>query len=151
MNHPRWARPIFILYALLLAFATHKPDLTFDVGPIPRPDIFVHIAAFAIWTVLIARCGFFGPWRSGRNLLLSGLVAAAYSAIDEATQAIPGINRQARVDDGLANVGGVAVGLLALALVTRARSADNHDRTLDPAGVSTENHPPDEPKAPNGR
>jgi len=151
VNHPRWARLIFVLYALLLLFGTHKPELRLDVGPIPRPDIFVHFTAFAIWTVLLTRCGFFGPWRSTRNLLLAGLVAAVYSAIDESTQAIPWINRQARIDDELANLGGVIIGMVAAAILARRGSADNSGRTLDQTEIHGDNHAQDQSTPRNGR
>ena len=81
----------------------------------------IHLAAFFTWTALLIACGFFGPALSGRNVLVSGAVALAYSALDEATQGIPGLGRTVALDDWLANASGVALATLGALALGRLR------------------------------
>ncbi|MBL8745979.1 MAG: VanZ family protein [Phycisphaerae bacterium] len=111
----------FWLYVLLVYFLTHAPGVKVE-GPIPRPDLVVHVTVFGLWTMLCIACGFFGAVWSTRNILVSGLVALAYSAFDEGLQAIPALQRVCAFDDWLANASGVVLvtgGALVLARVAR--------------------------------
>lgn len=110
MNPARYrpaARGVFGLYLPTLFIATHWPRLT--IPGEGRPDLLVHIAAFGLLTALLIPCGFFGPALSPRNILVSGFIASAYAAFDEATQAIPFIRRHAAFDDWLADLAGIAL------------------------------------------
>ncbi len=103
------AFPIGVVAIFLL---THWPKLTI---PLPgRPDLVAHLVVFGTWTILCIACGFFGPWHSARNIARSVVVSVAYSAVDEALQAIPFIRRFAAWDDWCANVVGVALGGLVM-------------------------------------
>lgn len=110
----RWFRVAFFIYAALLFTMTHWPALELPSGAIPRPDVLAHVGVFALWTLLCVRAGFFGHWLSGRNIALSFLIAIVYVAIDEGTQAIPGLRRHASWDDFAANVLGVCLGMAAV-------------------------------------
>jgi hypothetical protein len=123
-------RVAFSLYAILIAILTHKPGVAVPMV-IPRTDLFVHLAVFSIWSGLFARSAFFGPWPSRRNLLISWAGAAAYAIIDESTQAIPALRRVAAVEDGLANVLGVTLGIALCALAARWLSAPTTRATAD--------------------
>ncbi len=129
-----WRRAAFVVYAGVLALATHWPRLRFD-GPVPRSDLWVHAGAFGTWTVLLAACAFFGRALGARNLAWSGAAALAYSGFDEATQAIPALGRTCAWDDFGANALGVAMataGLAAMALRAGTRGA------TQPGGRSSE-------------
>jgi hypothetical protein len=127
----------FVGYALLLFAATHKPNLAI---PMPgRPDLVVHAVVFGLWTALLIAAGFFGPALSRRNLIAAALIAPAYAAFDEATQAIPFIRRQAAWDDFLFNLVGIAavMSIAAIVVAWRARpsasSPAQEDSRLDAA------------------
>ena len=111
-----------MVYAALTATATHWPKLELPL-PSMRPDILIHMFVFGLWTLACVFAAFFGPALSRRNILLAGLVSLAYSAVDELTQGIPGINRVVGLDDALANAAGVFVAVIACVYVARRRAA----------------------------
>ncbi len=104
----RARRVVFVAYAVALATGTHWPALTLGPDPGFRLDIVVHLAAFAAWTFLLAGCEWFGVIDSRRNTAWCVAAAAAYAALDEATQALPGVNRTVLWSDLIANWSGVA-------------------------------------------
>ena len=110
----------FWLYVLLVYFLTHAPGVRIE-GPIPRPDLIVHMTVFGLWTALCIACGFFGRMWSARNIVFSGMVALAYSAFDEGTQVIPALNRVAAWDDWFANAAGVGAVSVAALVIARLR------------------------------
>lgn len=118
----RWSpvarRRAFFAYALLLFTLTHWPSLRIETD-VSRPDLIIHATAFAIWTVLFASCAFFGAPGSRRNLGMCALIGVVYACIDEALQGLRFINRHAAVDDALADILGVAIGILAMAFLAR--------------------------------
>lgn len=115
-----WRRGAFWLYAIALFTATHWPNLRIE-GPIKRPDLIIHLAAFGLWTALLIAFAAFGPALSARNILACVGIAALYAAFDESTQAIPFLNRTAAWDDYAANLGGVAAACL-IAMVVKLRA-----------------------------
>jgi VanZ family protein len=118
-------RAAFWLYMLALALATYWPDLRIDVPEVKRPDLFLHAAAFGLWTALLLATGYLGPLTSRRNLCLGTLIGAVHAIANEAAQALPFVRRTAAVDDALANLAGVAIVCTAWAIasaVSRRRS-----------------------------
>lgn len=117
----------FITFALVLFVGTHGPGLRVESDVIERPDIFVHFALFAAWTILFFASGL--PLRVAQTIGLSNpgarvyfvgwCAAVLYAAFDEATQAIPWINRTAAWDDFGADALGVTVGTLVWAVLLR--------------------------------
>ena len=108
----------FFIYAIVLATATHWPQL--DLGPAPEhSDKVLHFAAFAVWTALLLASGLLGPPLARRTLWLALPVALVYAGLDEATQAIPGVNRHASWADAAANAAGVAA-VIGLAAIVRS-------------------------------
>ncbi len=104
----RGRRVGFAVYAVALATGTHWPALTLGPDPGFRLDLLVHLAAFAAWTFLLAGCEWFGAIHSRRNTVWSVAIAAAYAALDEVTQGLPGVNRTVLWSDLFANWSGVA-------------------------------------------
>ncbi len=104
----RVRRAGFAVYAAALATGTHWPALTLGPDPGFRLDLLVHCAAFAAWTFLLAGCEWFGPIAARRNTARCVAISAAYAALDEATQGLPGVNRTVLWSDFLANLAGVA-------------------------------------------
>lgn len=111
----RALRAAFWLFALALFIATHWPALKVE-GPVERTDLWAHLAAFGLWAVLLASCGYFGRPLSARNILRSAALASLYACFDEGLQAIPALQRTFGWDDLAADVLGVwlASGLLLL-------------------------------------
>lgn len=105
------------VYLVALFTATHWPQLRIDIGELPRPDLLLHFSAFSIFTVLIAGARLFGPTLAWRSIGLSALAAAVYGVFDELTQATPGLGRFATIDDYLANLGGIVIGAVLLAML----------------------------------
>lgn len=132
----RLARVAFWVYAIALFVATHWPNLRIESSHIPRPDIFIHMAVFGGWVMLLVATGYLAPGSDDplaesrgvrgwarlvtrpRAVLLAVLVALVYAAFDELTQGVPGLGRTVALDDYAANCGGIlacgaAVGVLA--------------------------------------
>ncbi|MCW5777122.1 MAG: VanZ family protein [Phycisphaeraceae bacterium] len=99
----------FAVYAVALATGTHWPSLTLGPDTGIRLDLVVHFAAFAVWTVLLSGCEWFGTLLSRRNVGWCVTISAAYAALDEVTQGLPGVNRTVLWSDLMANWSGVAL------------------------------------------
>ena len=92
-------RTRFALYAAVLFVATHWPALVLP-SVVPVSDRTIHFVAWGIWLSLLANA-----WRLPLSLLLGiGLVCCL---ADEASQAIPFLNRHASLMDAVANAIGV--------------------------------------------
>jgi VanZ family protein len=127
----RWlliCRVGFWLYALTLFTATHWPSLKIEGSG--RPDIWVHLAAFALWTGALIAAAFFGPILSRRNIALAAITAIVYAALDESTQAIPFLHRTAAFDDWLADLTGIAMATTAATCVALLRRRLNTNPSL---------------------
>jgi len=125
----RHARLAFWLYVPALFLLTHWPGA--QVPMRGRPDLVVHTVIFGLWTALAIAAGFFGSPLSFRNIGLCGLIGAAYSAIDEALQAIPFVRRHAAWDDWLANLTGVAAAAVGAIVLRLALDAFGSARARD--------------------
>lgn len=153
----------FAAYALALATATHWPALTLGPDPGFRLDLLVHCAAFAVWTLLLAGCEWFGRIASRRNAALCAAVAASYAALDEVTQGFPGVNRTVLWSDLLANWAGVLVAGVWLGMTGRngyrnpndpannsKRALRMRSRRMNPPLSPAESEPIDESEPPRG-
>lgn len=102
----RW---MFVVYAIALFVATHWPNLKLDVPMVERPDLFVHMTVFGGWCGLFWLSAWVGRAISGRSVVLSAVIAAAYAGVDEGLQAIPWVHRTAAWDDYGANCLGIVL------------------------------------------
>lgn len=96
----------FVVYTCVLVTATHWPGVKIE-GPVARPDLFVHLGAFSVWTVLLGLSGLVG--RCPRRLVIW---ASVFVVFDETTQ--PLFDRQFDWLDLVANFGGVLIGLVVM-------------------------------------
>ena len=117
---PRWLRiTAFAGFAVLLFAGTHWPQLRIE-GPIPRPDLVVHLVVFGLWALLLCISGIFGePGQFATSARCFG-VGLVYAAFDESTQMIPALGRFAAMDDYLFNVIGLMLGA-GLAMLVRTK------------------------------
>lgn len=105
---PRWAvRTAFFLFAAALHTATHIPRLEIPEIPVPDSDKLLHLGAFMAWSVLLVGSGFFGPPLSRRNLLACWLLGLAVGGLDEWTQGLRWVRRDASWGDWAADAAGV--------------------------------------------
>lgn len=102
------------MYALTLLVLTHWPRLQIN-APIGRPDLLAHLIAFSLWTVLLLATGWLGRPTSARAMLLAAVAGVCMSAVDEASQGLPRINRSVQASDLFANFGGVGIGIVLVA------------------------------------
>ena len=118
----------FMVYALVLFAATHKPGVDVNVVPGFRLDLFIHAAAFGLWTVLLGLTGWLG--NAGRALGMLALLAVGvmYAIVDEATQAVPIFDRVFDVKDMMANVGGALLGAAVVSAFLRRLRGDEPDQ-----------------------
>jgi len=116
---PFLRRLAFVGYAMALFVATHWPAL--KIEGTGRPDLWIHLGAFGLWTLFLINARFFGPSISVRSILIAGGIGVVYAAIDESLQAIPWVRRHAAVDDFVADCGGVFLGCLVAWIVTRVQ------------------------------
>lgn len=119
-------------YALALLAATHWPRVTLGDAP-EGTDKVLHVVAYALWGGVAVWSGALGPAGAARTRWRVLVGGAAFGAIDEATQALPGLGRHASVLDFGADVLGLALALGAAwgfsVVVARARGARANDRT----------------------
>lgn len=127
--HPVPRRVVLGVFVAILATATHWPKLQI-AGPVPRTDLWLHLCAFGTLGVLVASAGLVGRVGSRKSSVASWGLAIAYAALDESTQAIPGLGRTAGLDDFAANATGVTLGVLAVAGVVALARARGWDRWL---------------------
>lgn len=106
-----WLVTLFLVgYWIVLFVATHVPS-DFPLVPPERTDKLVHFSAFFVLGGLLAAAWEFAAGRlTVRHLIAAWLVLAAYAAVDEISQ--PPFGRARSFDDWLADVTGVACGLL---------------------------------------
>jgi VanZ family protein len=114
----RWA---FVGYAAAVFIATHWPRLRVE-GPLPRTDLWIHVAAFGLWALLLGLTRWVRSERIAPAVLL-WLIGAGYGIVDEISQGIPVLGRTVALEDAAANVCGVTVGVVAFVLVRRLRNA----------------------------
>jgi|GEM_PF-749657 len=103
-------RTRFALYAAALFVATHWPALVLP-SVVPVSDKTIHFVAWGVWLALLAHA-----WKMPLALLL--VVGVGCSIADEASQAIPALNRHASLMDAVANALGV-VGVWSLVVSYR--------------------------------
>lgn len=112
-------RVVFVVYAITLFIATHKPGVDVNVVPGIRLDLFIHAGAFGLWTLLLGATGWLGDvGRTGRAVLLA-VIGSAYAVLDESTQAVPIFDRVFDLRDMAANVGGALLASVAACVVAR--------------------------------
>lgn len=103
-------RTRFAFYAAALFVATHWPALVLP-SVVPVSDKTIHFVAWGVWLALLAHA-----WKMPLALLL--VVGVGCSIADEASQAIPALNRHASLMDAVANALGV-VGVWSLVVSYR--------------------------------
>ena len=94
-------RAVFVFYFLLLVTSTHWPRLELGSEAHPAPDKLFHVAGFAVLALLLWRTG----WIKRRWVFL--VVMLAWTAVDELTQALPGLHREISWQDLLGSQCGV--------------------------------------------
>lgn len=99
----RW---VFAAYALALTTGTHWPELRMAAVGRPAPDKLVHMLAFGGLAFLFLQA------RWVRTGWLAGLAVLAWTALDELTQALPGVRRNISMQDMVAGQLGVVVVVL---------------------------------------
>ena len=109
---------VFGGYAGMIFSLTHWPRLAVPI-PIARPDLYLHTAVFALWTLLLAFCRPAGPLVSGRNLRWVAGIASVYAVFDELSQGIPGLHRSVGADDLAVNFLGIGLALSILLTLRR--------------------------------
>lgn len=117
------ARAAFGGYAVVLLTLTHWPRIRIE-GPIPRPDLYIHFAAFGLWCVLFNLARPFGwRWQDPRSQISCAALALSYAIVDEATQAIEFFGRVFDLADVAANAGGSLLGSLAIMIAARVSTS----------------------------
>ena len=129
MGHPviaRIAAAATAAYTAVLVFATHYPKPQELLGPNAPSDKTLHVMAY---TVLAGLVGLTlvaaGRW-TGAAIVRATVGLAIFGALDEITQPLPWFRRAADPLDWVFDVGGIALGLTAVALAVAIwRSMDN--------------------------
>jgi len=117
---PLWLwRCVFVVYALVLLYSTHNPQVIVSTTGVIPFDKQLHIAAFGLWTLLFigARFGVKDqrtndqschvPLISYRALCVYSCIGLLWAGLDEWTQSLPFINRQSQWGDWVADSIGV--------------------------------------------
>lgn len=140
----RWAAALLVIYWVVLFVGTHTPANQMpSEPPFPFADKVAHLGGYAVLAFVAAAAW---TWRRTLYLrdylvLLSGL--ACYAVLDEVSQMLPAIRRNADVVDWAADTLGAAIGLAvfsATAAYARrrglklAREGDGDSTTQEPLG-----------------
>jgi len=128
----------FILYTLTLVTLTHYPQVTLPDLGVQRPDLLIHLAAYGLFAALLTTSAILGPAHHTRTAVRALLIAIPFAVIDEATQAIPGLNRFVSLDDLLANWLGIALAIPATTLAAKRLHHLTNKHTQPP-------HTPEQP------
>lgn len=115
-------RIAFWLYTAALIYGTHGPRRDVDIAAIQRPDLIIHLCAFGGFFGLLLAAEYFGAWRTARGIGVCTLIAAAFAAVNEATQALPMFGRTSALDDFAANISGIALGVVGAVVAARMRA-----------------------------
>lgn len=118
-RHRRLFRVVFVAYAIVLFVATHKPGVDVNVVPGWRLDLFIHMAAFGLWTFLLGLTGWLGDARERRGVLVLMALGVGYAVADESSQALPIFGRVFDLADMAANSMGAVLAALVLSVVLR--------------------------------
>ena len=105
LSRGAFAVAVLVSLAVLFAPASDVPSAP------PGVDKLVHLALFAVLALT-------GRWAGLRAGVLGGLLIA-YAVVSELVQGLTPLARSASLADGLADVTGVALGLLAWTLLAR--------------------------------
>ena len=119
----------FLLYTLTLVTLTHDPQVTLPDLGVQRPDLVLHLAAYGLFGALLTASAILGPARHTRTAVRALLIAIPFAVIDEATQAIPGLNRFVSLDDLLANWLGITIAIPATTLAAKLLRKLTNNRT----------------------
>jgi VanZ family protein len=109
MNVQHATRFAFGVFAGTLFALTHWPRLAIHVN-IERPDLIIHVTAFAMWVGLGIAAAPFGRALSLRNINKVALAGVCYAPLDELSQGLPGLGRTVGLDDLAANCAGILIG-----------------------------------------
>ena len=127
MKRTAATRCTFVAYLVALTIGTHWPKLQIE-GPVERPDLWIHFAAYGGLCVLCAASAWFGPALSRRNIFVTAAITGVWSVVDEVTQGIPILHRHVSLQDALANLGGVAMATGALLVLRAAKPTGGSSR-----------------------
>lgn len=124
ISFDRWVRRVFPAYLVFLAFATHLPKLSLNLG-VRNPDKWLHFVAFGLlaalfWWFVETFTRPVGP----RFVWIAAIALIAYAALDEWTQQF--FDRGVDFFDWLTNVSGILVALATLEVrrrITARRSS----------------------------
>ena len=111
--HGPLARGAFAVVALVSLAVLFAPASDVPSSP-PGVDKVVHVTLFAALALS-------GRWAGIGRAVLSGLLIG-YAAVSEVVQGIPAIGRSASVEDWLADVAGVLLGLALWSWLARGRA-----------------------------
>jgi VanZ family protein len=113
-------------YTALLVFATHYPKPQELLGPNAPSDKTLHVMAYAVLAGLVGlTLVAAGRWTGAAIARVAGGLAI-FGALDEITQPLPWFRRAADPIDWVFDVGGIALGLAAVAVAVAVwRSMDN--------------------------
>jgi len=106
-------------WTIAILLACWLPDFVLREAKVAKPlivlnlDKFVHFGIFAVFAWLWMRAATIE--RRGWIVLVAGITLAVVS---ELGQQLPFVNRDAGLDDGIADVGGVVAGIAAYSLTT---------------------------------
>jgi VanZ family protein len=113
-------------YVAVLVFATHYPKPQELLGPNAPSDKTLHVMAYAVLAGLVGlTLVAAGRWTRPAIARAAGGMAI-FGALDEITQPLPWFRRAADPLDWVFDVGGIALGLAAVAVAVAIwRSMDN--------------------------
>jgi VanZ family protein len=139
----RWAAALLVVYWAVLFVGTHTPASQLpSEPPFPYADKAVHVGGYAVLAFVAA-----AAWTWRRTLyfrdyvlLLAGL--SCYGVLDEVSQMLPIIRRNADVLDWAADTLGATIGMIAFAVAASfarrrgLRLARARDRQADVAATA---------------
>jgi len=103
-------------YVVVLVFATHYPKPQELLGPNAPSDKTLHVMAYGVLALLVGLTLVAARRWTGAAIASAAGGMAIFGALDEITQPLPWFRRAADPLDWLFDLGGIALGLAAIAL-----------------------------------
>jgi VanZ family protein len=113
----RLAATATVAYTVVLVFATHYPKPRELLGANAPSDKTLHVLAYAVLAALVGlTLAAAGRWTGGA-ITRAAIGMAIFGGLDELTQPLPWFRRAADPLDWVFDLGGIALGLAAVALL----------------------------------
>ncbi len=107
----RWAPALLVVYWIVLFIGTHLPPSSMPSEPVPNADKIAHLGGYAVLAFVAAAAWTWRRTLAFGDYLLLFMGLSCYAVLDELSQMLPMVQRNADVLDWAADTIGAIIGL----------------------------------------